>query len=119
MGRRQMHVAARRICWLAAPVYGSRHRGVYFCLPVSLETKKDLAVDRGSQSVTYCVSYLQLFCLEGRQSIFIFAWCLSNVWDVRGSSAATTAGATSFLALIVALQRKLFSHLHPGGFCTI
>lgn len=119
MDRRRMHVAARRVCWLAAPIYGSRHSGVYFCLPVSLETKKDLARDRGSQSVKYCVSYLQLFCLGGRQSIFIFAWCLSNVWDVSGFSAALTTGATTFLTLIVALQRKLFSHLHPGGFYTV
>lgn len=29
--------------WLAAAIYGSRHRGVYFCLPVSLETTRGAA----------------------------------------------------------------------------
>lgn len=78
--------AARRACWLMAAIYGSRHTRVYFCLPLSLETK---TVRGEGRSVIYYVSYLQLFCLGGRQSMFIFALCLANVWAVTGSSAAT------------------------------
>lgn len=105
VGRRQMPVAARRAFWLIAVIYGSRHRRVYFCPPVSLETK---TVCGERQSVRYYVSYLQLFCLEGRQSMFIFGRCLCNVGGVRKSSAATTVWAITLLTLIVALQRMLF-----------
>lgn len=58
---------------LAAAIYGSRNRWIYFCLPVSLENNK-----RGSQPVRDCVSY-QLLCLEGRGSMFIFERWLCDV----------------------------------------
>lgn len=55
-----MTVVARRACWqagwlvgrLGAAIYGSRHIRVYFCPPVSLETKKNLVVESGSQAVS-------------------------------------------------------------------
>lgn len=72
VGIRQMTVAARGACWLAGwlatAIYGSRHTGVYFCLPVCLERRIWRWREAVGQSVRYCVSYQeQLFCLEGRQ----------------------------------------------------
>lgn len=58
---------------LAAAIYGSRNRWIYFCLPVSLENNK-----RDSQPVRGCVAY-QLLCLKGRWSMLIFERRLSNV----------------------------------------
>lgn len=83
--------------WLAAAIYGSRHRRGYFCLPLSLESKKNLSVERGR----YCVSYLQLFCPEREtMQVYFCKVALLMSWAVRGAS----AGAITGLLLVAALK---------------
>lgn len=86
VGERQMTGAARRACWLAGWVVGSSDLWQQTQRSLFLSASVFGNNERGGKSVRYCVSYWQLFCLEGRQCVFIFARWLSDIcliWKVH------------------------------------
>lgn len=119
-----MTVTARRACWLfgwlaAATIYVSRHIRVYFCLPVSLKTKKNLAV------VSQILCFISAVVLPGRQCMFIFIVGGSLMsGGVRRSSAAnrsyySACFVCSFKGCCLALCALLGFVLSEGRGCWV
>lgn len=78
----QMTVAARRACWLVGWQQRFMAADTLESISVCQCLWKQRRIWRWSEAASQSdiISYLQLFCLEGRQCMFIFARRLSNVW---------------------------------------